>query len=70
MARQSVAVVRIMAKLVADKTRAIVMQQLAEQEVPATANSIDAAVAALNGALAAVVVQVVNWALTAPMPSR
>ncbi len=62
------AVVRLMVKLVADKTRVIVAQQLAEQEVAAAANSIDAAVDALNRALAAVVVQVVNWAVTAAPP--
>jgi cholesterol transport system auxiliary component len=62
------AVVRIMAKLVTQKTRVIVGQMLAEQEAPAGANSIDAAVAALNQALAAAVVQIVNWALEAPPP--
>lgn len=58
-------VVRIEAKLVTNQDRIIVARMTSSQEVPATANSVDAAVDAFNRASGAAVGQIVDWALAA-----
>ncbi|HEY5346703.1 MAG TPA: ABC-type transport auxiliary lipoprotein family protein [Rhizomicrobium sp.] len=60
--------VRIAARLVVQRTRQVAASLVAEQSVPAGANTIDAAVQAFDGALGAVVAQIVNWALNSAPP--
>jgi cholesterol transport system auxiliary component len=58
---------RIGARLVTQRTRTVVATFVAEQSVPAGANSIDAAVQAFDTALGNAIAQIVNWTLnTAP----
>ncbi len=64
------AVVRINAKLIAAHTREVVQALSFPAEVPAGANTIPAAVDALNQALGQVVGQIVDWTLRAPIPRR
>jgi len=61
------AVVKIEAKLVTNRNREIVAHLTASQEAQANANSIPAAVDALDRAFAAVLGQIVGWALSAPV---
>jgi cholesterol transport system auxiliary component len=61
------AVVTIEAKLVTNRNREIVSHLTASQEAQANANSIPAAVDALDRAFGAVLGQVVGWALSAPI---
>jgi cholesterol transport system auxiliary component len=60
-----VAVVRIGAKLIGALKRDIAAQFDAAEEVPASENSVDAAVAALDEALARALTKIVAWALAA-----
>ncbi|HEY0107734.1 MAG TPA: ABC-type transport auxiliary lipoprotein family protein [Rhizomicrobium sp.] len=64
------AVVRIAAKMVDAHTRTITLALVADSTVPAGANSVPAAVAALNAALANVLREIVDWASGAPMPAK
>jgi cholesterol transport system auxiliary component len=61
-------VVRIVAKLVAARTRTIVRTIDAHAEVQTTQNSIPASIDAFNQAMASVQGQIVDWALDAPPP--
>ncbi len=63
------AVVSLDAKLVTRAVRQIVSHTTVSQEVPAGANTISAAVDALNRAFAAAVGQIVDWTLSAPPPA-
>jgi cholesterol transport system auxiliary component len=63
-----VAVVRIGARLVRTVKRDIVGRFEAAEEVAATQNSVDAAVAALDEALARALAKIVAWALETPKP--
>ena len=63
-----VAVVRIGAKLVRAVKRDIAARFEASEEAPASQNSVDAAVAALDEALARALAKIVAWALEAPKP--
>ena len=63
-----VAVVRIGTRLVGAVKRKIAGRFEAAEEVPATQNSVDAAVAALDEALARALVKIVAWALDMPKP--
>jgi cholesterol transport system auxiliary component len=63
-----VAVVRIGARLVGAVKRNIAGRFEAAEEVPATQNSVEAAVAALDEALARALVKIVAWALDMPKP--
>lgn len=61
------AVVRLDVRLVKSVGRAIVGHLAASRDVPASANSVDAAVEALDAALSGVLADIVQWALaTAP----
>jgi len=64
------AVVRIQARLVGVRSRAIVQALNARAEAPAGANTVPAVVAAMNQALGTTMSQIVGWALTAPVPAR
>jgi cholesterol transport system auxiliary component len=64
------ATVRIAARMVSARTRTIAQALVAHATAPAAANTVPAAVAALNDALAKVLSQIVGWALTAPMPPK
>ena len=64
------AVVRIDTRLVTARGRAIAQSLDAHAEIPAGANNVPAAVAALNSALANVLGQIVDWVVQAPMPAR
>jgi cholesterol transport system auxiliary component len=61
--------VSITAKLTTTHGRAIVSSFSASQTLNASANSAGAAAQALQQALGTCVTQIVNWALTAPMPA-
>ena len=61
------AVVKIEARLVTNRTREIVSHIVASQEAPASANTIPAAVDALDRAFGAVLGQIVGWALSTPV---
>jgi len=61
------AVVKIEAKLVTNRNREIVSHLTASQEAQANANSIPAAVDALDRAFGAVLGQIVGWALSTPI---
>jgi len=61
-----VAVVRFGVKLLSALKRDIVARIDTAEEVPATQNSVDAAVEALNAALANALTKIVPWALGAP----
>ncbi|HWU54790.1 MAG TPA: ABC-type transport auxiliary lipoprotein family protein [Rhizomicrobium sp.] len=61
--------VSMTAKLTTAHGRAIVASFSTSQTVNASANSAGAAAQALRQALGTVVTQIVNWALTAPMPA-
>jgi len=63
-----VAVVRIGAKLVRAVKRDITSRFEAHEEEPASQNSVDAAVQALDAALARALAKIVDWALAAPKP--
>ncbi len=63
-------VVRIQAKLVLARTRAIVQALNARAEAQAAANDVPSVVAAMNQALGTTMSQIVGWALTAPMPPK
>jgi cholesterol transport system auxiliary component len=63
-----VAVVRIGARLVRAVKRDIAGHFDAAEEAPATQNSVEAAVAALDEALARALAKIVAWALEAPKP--
>ncbi len=63
-------VVLIDAKLVNERTRAIVQSLKARAEIDADANTVVAVVAAMNQALGQVLSQIVGWALTAPGPGK
>ena len=63
-----VAVVRIGARLVGAVKRNIAGRFEAAEEVPAAQNSVEAAVAALDEALARALVKIVAWALDTPKP--
>ena len=60
------AVVRLGAKLLSALKRDIVARFDAAEEVPATLNSVDATVEALDTALASALTKIVAWALDAP----
>jgi cholesterol transport system auxiliary component len=64
------AVVRIQARLVGVRSRAIVKSLEARAEAQADANTVPAVVAAMNQALGQTMSQIVGWALTAPMPAK
>jgi cholesterol transport system auxiliary component len=64
------AVVHIGAKMVSALKRDIAARFDAAEEVPATQNSVDAAVAALDEALSRAVAKVVTWALSLPAPAE
>jgi cholesterol transport system auxiliary component len=59
------AVVQIAAKLVEERTRSIVGHRTFTQEQPASANSVPAAVDALNASLGSLFEQMIDWALDA-----
>ncbi len=61
------AVVKIEARLVTNRNREIVSHLVASQEVQAGANTIPAAVDALDRAFGAVLGQIVGWVLSAPV---
>jgi cholesterol transport system auxiliary component len=63
------AVVRIVAKLIAARTRTIVMSTDAHSDVQASQNSVAAVIAAFNQALTAVQRKIVEAALNAPAPA-
>lgn len=63
------AVVRIVAKLIATRTRTIVLSKDAHGEAQAGANNLPSVVAAFNQALSAVQAQIVEAALNAPAPA-
>ncbi len=63
-----VAMVRIVAKVVAARTRTIVMSIDAHSEIQAGQNSVPSVVAAFNQALSTVQAQIVEAALNAPPP--
>ena len=63
-----VAVVRIGARLVGAVKRNIAGHFDAAEEVPASQNSVEAAVAALDEALARALAKIVAWALETPSP--
>jgi cholesterol transport system auxiliary component len=63
-----VAVVRIGVRLVGAVTRNIAGRFEAAEEVPASQNSVDAAVAALDEALARALVKIVAWTMDMPKP--
>lgn len=63
-----VAVVRIGARLVGTVKRNIAGRFEAAEEVPASQNSVDAAIAAFDEALARALAKIVAWALEAPKP--
>jgi cholesterol transport system auxiliary component len=65
-----VAVVRIVAKVVASRTRTIVLTVDARNETPATQNSVAGVVAAFNQALSAVQTKIVDAVLKAPPPAQ
>ena len=60
--------VRIVAKLIAARTRTIVMSKDAQSEVLAAQNNVASIVAAFNQALSSVQTQIVDAALNAPPP--
>lgn len=64
------AVVRIQARLVGVRSRAIVRSLEARAETAADANTVPAVVAAMNQALGTTMSQIVGWALAAPMPVK
>jgi cholesterol transport system auxiliary component len=61
-----IVIVKITSRMVLTRGRAIVSTFTAEQSVPAAANNLDAVVEAFDTALAAAMVQIVNWALMQP----
>jgi cholesterol transport system auxiliary component len=63
------AVVRIVAKLIAARTRTIVMSTDARSDVQASQNNVAAVIAAFNQALTTVQQKIVEAALSAPAPS-
>jgi cholesterol transport system auxiliary component len=63
------AVVRIVAKLIAARTRTIVMSTDAHSEIQANQNNVAAVIAAFNQALTAVQQKIVAAALNAPAPA-
>src|SRR5258706_3070967 len=63
------AVVRIVAKLIATRTRTIVVSKDAHAEIQAARNDVPSVIAAFNQALAAVQSQIVEAALNAPVPA-
>ena len=63
-------VVRIDARIVNQRTRAIVQALNARAEVDSEANTVPAVVAALNQALGQVMGQIAGWALAAPAPAK
>jgi len=63
------AVVRIVAKLIAARTRTIVMSTDARGEVPASQNNVASVIAAFNQALTTVQQKIVQAALNAPAPA-
>ena len=65
-----VVVARIVTKLVAARTRTIVMSIDARSEIQASENSLVAVVAAFNQALSAVQTQIVDAVLSAPPPAE
>ena len=65
-----VAVVRIGARLVGAVKRNIASRFEAAEEVPASQNSVDAAVAALDEALTRALAKIVAWALDMPKPLK
>ena len=62
------AVVMIVAHMAQSRSRKIVANMTATQNVPASANSVDAVVEAFDVALAAAVAAIVQWALALPSP--
>ncbi|HXC55266.1 MAG TPA: ABC-type transport auxiliary lipoprotein family protein, partial [Rhizomicrobium sp.] len=64
------AVVRISAKLISVRGRAIAGTTVGHGEVAAGQNSVPSVVAAFNQALAMALGQIVDWTLSAPMPAR
>jgi cholesterol transport system auxiliary component len=63
------AVVRIVAKLIAARTRTIVMSTDARGEVAASQNNVASVIAAFNQALTTVQQKIVQAALNAPSPA-
>lgn len=63
-------VVRINARLIGSRSRIVIQSKAFRAEVPATANSVPAAVEAFDQALASVTSQIVEWTLTAPTPGK
>ena len=63
-----VAMVRIGARLVNARTREIVGYTSSSRELPASVNSVEAAVEALNSAFGGVLAQLVPWVLDRPKP--
>jgi cholesterol transport system auxiliary component len=63
-----VAMVRIGARLVNARTREIVGYTSSSRELPASVNSVGAAVEALNSAFGGVLAQLVPWVLDRPKP--
>ena len=63
-------VVRINARLIGSRSRVVIQSKSFRIEVPATANSVPAAVDAFDQALATIVSQIVEWTLSAPPPAR
>ena len=63
------AVVRIVAKLIAARTRTIVMSTDARSDVQASQNNVAAVIAAFNQALTTVQQKIVEAALSAPAPA-
>ncbi|MBU6299043.1 MAG: membrane integrity-associated transporter subunit PqiC [Alphaproteobacteria bacterium] len=64
------AVVRIQARLLNARTRDVVDNFDASEEAPATQNTVDSAVEALDTALGRTLTQIVTWALSAPPPAK
>ena len=65
-----IAVVRVVAKVIAARTRTIVLTVDAHNETQATQNSVAGVVAAFNLALSAVQTQIVDGVLKAPAPNQ
>jgi len=63
-------VVRIKARLIGSRSREVIQFKSFGVEVPATANTVAAAVDAFDQALASVAGQIVDWTLAAPDPMR
>jgi len=62
--------VRIAARLIAARGRLIAQSLSAHAEVSAAQNSVPSVVVAFNQALASTIGQIVDWAVSAPAPSR